>query len=72
MWLKIVVSFNGATSSHSRPRVCSQGRLEFLVISISFRTYLVPLEPDPGSTSGELKRFPLVLTSAITFRSGNS
>jgi hypothetical protein len=64
--LKFVVSFNGATSSHSRPRVFAlRVDSRFLVISISFRNYLVPLELDPGHHSGRLDRFPLVLTSRL-------
>ena len=45
--------------SHSQPRVLLSGSLgEFLVFSISFRTYLFPLELDPGITSGGYT-FPL-------------
>ncbi len=48
----VVVSFNGATSLILGCEFCSQGSTEFLVISISFRTHLVPLEPDRNFMSG--------------------
>ena len=40
--LSVVVSFNGATSLILGYEFCTQGCHEFLVISISFRTYPLP------------------------------